>query len=328
MSTKHIIFSQIIVGSIVTRSPSSSMAPSAFIELGLACDLFEKGATQSLRIRSGLVRVWILSDASLFMSFQWQAILCKMREKAFHIYSQFRTGNPNASKVLSIDKPDYGDDELALFGGQTRVLVTKLLNCSGKTRHPASNSTSVSNTPSSDSGDSRATGPVSDLSHEVHPSLVEYLSMFPPSNAPSRNSPEGGFNASSDTPDVTQSQLNLDQQNGWQNWVPQTLFTPLPSATYNSISAELSPFAPSGSGPYPSININNGRTEASIGIKLDPSDSSLVDLGMMMTGESGMDEQWMSFMRDSGILHMNSSGNGVPLYTSSPPYDTSQPHGP
>ncbi|KJA29960.1 hypothetical protein HYPSUDRAFT_210788 [Hypholoma sublateritium FD-334 SS-4] len=308
----HLFSAAIIVGCIVTRSPSSSMAPSAFIELGLACDLFEKGAMQSLRARSGL------------------AILYKMREKAFHIYSQFRTGNPHASKIFSIDKPDYGEDELALFGGQTRVLVTKLLNCSGKTRHPTSNSTSVSNTPSSDSGDSRATGPVSDLSHEVHPSLVEYLSMFPPSNAPSRNSPESGFNTSPDTPDIAQSQSNLDQQNSWQNWIPPTLFTPLPSATYNNISAQLSPFAPSGSsGQYPSIDSNGGQTEALMAIKGDPSDSSLVDLGMMMTGESGMDEQWMSFMRDSGILHSDSSGSGVPLYTSSSPsYNTNQSFGP
>lgn len=47
--------SQIIVGSIVTRAPASSMAPSAFIELGLAVDLFKKGAPHSRRARSGLV---------------------------------------------------------------------------------------------------------------------------------------------------------------------------------------------------------------------------------------------------------------------------------
>ena len=32
------------------------MAPSAYIELGLACDLFEKGARYSRRARSGMVR--------------------------------------------------------------------------------------------------------------------------------------------------------------------------------------------------------------------------------------------------------------------------------
>lgn len=44
-------------------------------------------------------------------------------------------------------------------------------------------------------------------------------------------------------------------------------------------------------------------------IETDPFDVSLVDLGMMMTGESGMDEQWMSFMRDSGLLQID--GNGM-----------------
>jgi len=58
-------------------------------------------------------------------------------------------------------------------------------------------------------------------------------------------------------------------------------------------------------------------------IKADPSDISLVDLGMMMTGESGMDEQWISFMRDSGLLQID--GNGIGTYTSSPP--TSMGHG-
>jgi hypothetical protein len=48
-------FVQIIVGSVVARSPASSMAPNAFIELGLVIDLFEKGAPQSLRARDGLV---------------------------------------------------------------------------------------------------------------------------------------------------------------------------------------------------------------------------------------------------------------------------------
>lgn len=41
------------------RSPASSMTPSAFIDLGLACDLFEKGVTkgvlQSEKARSALV---------------------------------------------------------------------------------------------------------------------------------------------------------------------------------------------------------------------------------------------------------------------------------
>ncbi|KAJ7276302.1 hypothetical protein B0H12DRAFT_13960 [Mycena haematopus] len=95
----HLFSAAIIVGCIVTRSPSSSMAPTAFIELGLACDLFDKGARFSRRARSGL------------------AILCKLREKAFEVYSQFRSGNPAPlPTVFSPGLFDYGEDELALFG--------------------------------------------------------------------------------------------------------------------------------------------------------------------------------------------------------------------
>ncbi|KAF9482496.1 hypothetical protein BDN70DRAFT_875065 [Pholiota conissans] len=304
----HLFSAAIIVGCIVTRSPSSSMASSAFIELGLACDLFEKGASQSLRARSGL------------------AILYKMRERAFQIYSQFRTGNPNPSKILSTDRPDYGDDELALFGGQTRVLISKLLTSSNnKKKHSQSHSqhgsSTAASTPSSDGGDPRATP--SDLSREVHPSLVEYLSMFPPPNiSPQRSlngTPNTIANEEPGNPSMTPTQV--EPPNTWQNWAPSSLFTPLPSATYNNISADLSPFAPGGSNQFQNVgNSGGGSGELVMDIKTDPSDSSLVDLGMMMTGESGMDEQWMSFMRDSGILQVDPATNtGMPLYTSSPP---------
>lgn len=48
---------------------------------------------------------------------------------------------------------------------------------------------------------------------------------------------------------------------------------------------------------------NSASTPESAGTP-DTATSSdhLTDLGMMMNGDSGMDEQWMSFMRESGIL--------------------------
>jgi hypothetical protein len=312
----------------VTRSPSSSMASSAFIELGLACDLFEKGASQSRRARSGLVCLCNnVRRPSLITLFQ--AILYKMREKAFQIYSQFRTGNPNPSKILSTDRPDYGDDELALFGGQTRVLISKLLTSSNKKKHsqsPRSYASTPASTPSSDGGDHRTAA--SDLSREVHPSLVEYLSMFPPPSLPSQNSLDGAnYNIPPEelsTPPI--SPTHMDTPTSWQNWAPSSsLFTPLPSATYNNITADLSPFAPGGSNQRNQYQtVGNGGVNSSgellMDIKSDPSDSSLVDLGMMMTGESGMDEQWMSFMRGSGILQADSGTNaGMSMYIPSPP---------
>ncbi|KZP18386.1 hypothetical protein FIBSPDRAFT_595351 [Athelia psychrophila] len=45
----------IIVGSVATKAPSSGMASTAFMELGLAVDLYERGANLSERTRTGLV---------------------------------------------------------------------------------------------------------------------------------------------------------------------------------------------------------------------------------------------------------------------------------
>jgi len=45
-------------------------------------------------------------------------------------------------------------------------------------------------------------------------------------------------------------------------------------------------------------------TSGSEDIQTDsPENSQLLDMGMMVSGESGMDEQWISFMRDSGIMN-------------------------
>ncbi|KAF8165443.1 fungal-specific transcription factor domain-containing protein [Crassisporium funariophilum] len=278
----HLFSAAIIVGLIVTRSPSSSMAQSAFVELGLACDLFEKGAMKSRRARSGL------------------AILYKMREKAFHVFAQFRAGNTTASSILSFGKPDYGDDELALFGGQTRVLVSRLLTSSRKQRKPSSSSTSVSS-PSSDS-DSRGT-PSTETGHDVHPSLVEYLSTFPPPAISSAEevglpqmtakhmyeSPPGPYAPSQET-DIH------EQQNTWSNWQTSSSYTPSPHDTFRNMTSEPSPFFTNNQ------LLNQPISSADMDVKVDQNGNSLVDLGMMMTGESGMDEQWMSFMRESGLL--------------------------
>lgn len=48
---------QVIVGSIVTRAPSTTMAPAAWQELNLAVEMFSRGSETSSRARHGLVRV-------------------------------------------------------------------------------------------------------------------------------------------------------------------------------------------------------------------------------------------------------------------------------
>lgn len=51
--------SAIIVGSIVTRSPTSSMAENSFKELCLALELLEKGAVESPRAKVAMASGWI-----------------------------------------------------------------------------------------------------------------------------------------------------------------------------------------------------------------------------------------------------------------------------
>ncbi|KNZ79894.1 hypothetical protein J132_08552 [Termitomyces sp. J132] len=275
----HLFSAAIIVGTIVTRSPSSSMAPSAFIELGLACDLFEKGASHSRRARSGL------------------AILGKLREKAFQVYSQFRSGNQSTNAVLSVGKPDYGDDELALFGGQTRVLVSKLLR-SSSTRQQQ---TSIHG------GDSAAGSPA-ETAPDVHPSLVEYLSKIPLDHT---NNPISPHNVSA-SPTLPYMPQNTFQQNGRYLPSDQETKSPVRSSWPPSASITTSPvniersYLNNSSGLPPPNNMafNSAPNYGDYAIKSDPSEN-LVDLGMMMTGDSGMDEQWMLFMRDSGLLEGN-----------------------
>lgn len=107
-----------------------------------------------------------------------------MRQKAFQVYSQFRSGN--TLNTSNQNKPDYEDDELALFGGQTRVLVTHLLDANSKKKQHTTGSPSASASPGSAISSPAAEhenihgmgAPLDGSLPDVHPSLVEYLSTF------------------------------------------------------------------------------------------------------------------------------------------------------
>ncbi|KAJ7591168.1 hypothetical protein C8J56DRAFT_1013906 [Mycena floridula] len=237
----HLFSAAIIVGCIVTRSPSSSMAPHAFIELGLACDLFQKGAIHSVRIQSGL------------------GVLTRLREKANQVYSQFQSGIHRPSAPVG---GDYGEDELALFGGQTRLLFSRLLNRSSSPHIPV--------TPTGVPNASTVASAWGDPFSDAHPSLVEYLSLLPPSQRP-RASP-----SSSASPEN----------------IP---FTP-DSSTYYSDPVSMPPMTQGTEG----FEMNTG--EMTSPYLYDP----MIGTGMsdmQMVGDSGIDEQWRFFLRESGLLN-------------------------
>ncbi|KAF7331836.1 Clathrin-coated vesicle protein [Mycena kentingensis (nom. inval.)] len=286
----HLFSAAIIVGCIVTRSPSSSMAPTAFIELGLACDLFEKGATQSRRARSGL------------------AILCKLREKAFQVYSQFRTGNPTPPPTGFGLGSDYGDDELALFGGQTRVLVSKLISKKKKKDDNSAISTPIGDV-STASSPSVSGSASSDPVPDVHPSLVEYLSLLPPS---------------AETPDAQPRPTSLQAQHQFQapfesSQMQQQQLPGHPG--YSSISAppEPSMFTAqqphTGGSAYDFYGYDQTYYNAAMGLALPDQSSYLADaeappkdmsdLGLLMSGDSGIDEQWKAEVKgENGEMYL------------------------
>ncbi|KAI0820263.1 fungal-specific transcription factor domain-containing protein [Trametes gibbosa] len=185
----HAFSAAVILGSTVTRSPNATMAPSALTDLDLAVDFFERGALLSPRARQALPILRNLKDRAL---------------KAFNEYRN-RHMSPSLDIQLHIGPEDQFQDELAIFGGQTRVLTNKFLNRK-RTRIPSkprgdpsaaptptANSPTTTATPiAAPSAPASASTPsddgaplpqnVEEQMSRVHPSLMEYLALFP-SNA-------------------------------------------------------------------------------------------------------------------------------------------------
>ncbi|KAF7347397.1 hypothetical protein MVEN_01495500 [Mycena venus] len=126
----------IIAGTVVTLSPQSNFASSALLDLGLAVDLFERTAKQSHRAKLAL------------------AVLAKLKERAVHAYTQFAVTVPISGPVpgpgVDTAAPDGTvANELAIFGGQTRVLALKHKHRRVKSGSASrSNSGSAPDTPS------------------------------------------------------------------------------------------------------------------------------------------------------------------------------------
>lgn len=224
-----------------------------------------------------------------------------MRERASHVFSRFRAGKSNPTSAFSIGKPDYGDDELALFGGQTRVLLSKLLINRGVNRR-TSTASPIPPTPNpvSPSADSDVVAsPVTDQSVDIHPSLVEFLSSsLPTQNLGSNHSTSSVPNNTSSYNVQGTSQLHASEQGmSMQSWqLPLTFTGAVPGTSADHI--------------YPNSSNSVGDRYPSKQVESAPPLGQVEDFGMMMTGESGMDEQWMAFMRDSGFLPGRLIGDG------------------
>jgi hypothetical protein len=240
------------------------------------------------------------------------------------VYAQFRSGSILPPRLDHA--PDHDDcrDELAIFGGQTRVLVSKLL----LTKSPdwgtvsAGPTTEVIPSPvtKSEAEVQKPSGFPDRKMEDVHPSLVEYMSLFPPSAF----SP--GFNAYPNF-SAQQPMMDLSIMSEVSALQPSTVGAELSDYPYLQPSlprrqsqpqymsiGSMDPVAPPNVFPYDSSSTSSFdtfkdsqaypmSTSTAASTPETSGSGDLTDLGLMMTGESGMDEQWMSFMRDSGILN-------------------------
>lgn len=103
----YVFTAAVVLGLIVTRSPGSTTATNALALLDLALDLFEKGAVVNARAQRAIT------------------FLRALKGKAHKADSDARQGT-DVQRPNSPPASD-GPDELALFGGQTKLLNTKVL---------------------------------------------------------------------------------------------------------------------------------------------------------------------------------------------------------
>lgn len=193
-----------------------------------------------------------------------------------------RTLNTGPAVLL----PETGVDELAVFGGQTQVLVSKILSQkSRKSRGASPVSASSASSPSAVSEESPTP---SDPVPEVHPSLVEYLSMLPPPTTPSPKSSAGSV----------PTQFHFNQNTVFQ---PDTFTNVFPTMTPGSSSCQQT-FSMSTSTPA-AFDEQFMRSFADTNFFGPPSSTEAVSSGfdnleLLISGEGGVDERWTTLMQD------------------------------
>lgn len=148
----HMFSCAIILGSIVTRSPSLSLAPSALVQLDSACALFSKAA-KGFRAEKVL------------------EIMVKLREKAHASLQAFKEGKGSPLTRGVVLSDDEEEDELSMLGGKTRLVgkgsaLTRPVSPQMIQESPTSHNPVIP-------------FPLKQGSDEnVHPSVLDYLRSF------------------------------------------------------------------------------------------------------------------------------------------------------
>ncbi|KAH8830894.1 hypothetical protein DL96DRAFT_1707686 [Flagelloscypha sp. PMI_526] len=149
----HALSACVILGCIVIYVPSNPIAENAFNELNA---------------------IWKL--------------LQKIQIRATEAYNRHKESGVSSSvPAISFPSADFGEDELALFGGRTRILVTKLSTLSPDPPEPMQASSQ-----------SFVVG--ENMNIDVHPSLLHFLHAAPMTQLASFSSPEASFSSMQNVP--------------------------------------------------------------------------------------------------------------------------------
>jgi len=156
----HLFSCSIILGSIVTRCPSMSLAQSALVQLDSACELFAKAA-------------------HFFKAEKVLDIMRNLQAKAHASLAAYRNSPPHvkSSPTESSSPADVQTSELNILGGRTRLVASKEKSMSPQLtdRSPTSLNPIV---------------PLplkqTDWQEDVHPSVLQYLRTFVPTPAPAQ----------------------------------------------------------------------------------------------------------------------------------------------
>ncbi|KAH8825488.1 hypothetical protein DL96DRAFT_1609019 [Flagelloscypha sp. PMI_526] len=147
----HILSAAMILGCIAIHAPLSLVGNNPLEQLRVASSMFEDAATHTVshRTKSGA------------------KIIQKILARAEEAYSQHSTSVSPLG--IPIPPTNYGDDELAIFGGQTRILPTTTRQ---RLQHSGGD-------PSSSSYDSASSASSPESLEDAHPSLIEFLNTAP-----------------------------------------------------------------------------------------------------------------------------------------------------
>lgn len=213
--------------------------------------------------------------------------------------SQYHSWTPSHAPSLDasvFNSQEDGTDELALFGGQTRVLISKTLTQQSINRHMTGNQMASMKNQSSLSSislPSSTPGPDFNVFPNIHPPLMEYMSSLPHETLAA---------------DFT---CHLAADFEFQNLDPSAddNFAPVAwNAQLLSTQIQSEMNAPAGSDSF--VNDSNSLNCLQELYKEVPASTintwgsnDMIDLGQMMNIDSNVDEQLISFMKEIGIVN-------------------------